>query len=96
MRIVSDRFKDIQNELIRPQAELYFEVGSDVLNALNAAEIYGVSLDLDDTVAPIVPPNACINEKYYAIVGDSKGVDDPNRICAPDDPTVSSRSRLTP
>ena len=88
MRIVSDRFKDIQNELIRPQAELYFEVGSDVLNALNAAEIYGVSLDLDDTVAPIVPPNACINEKYYAIVGDSKGVDDPNRICAPDDPTV--------
>ena len=90
MRTVSELFKDIQNELIRPQMRLFFEVGS---NLANVAYIGGLNptLDFDDTVAPIVFPKVCTNENFYAIVGDDVsvdvGVDNPNRICAPDDPT---------
>lgn len=86
MRNVSELFKNIQNELIRPQMRLFFEVGSDLASV---AYIGGSSdtpaLDFDDSVAPIVLPKVCTNENFYAIVGDNVGVDNPNRICAPDD-----------
>ena len=83
MRTISAQFKELQDELIRPQMELFFEIGT---NELNPAIVGGSTRDLglDDTVAPIVPPKNCSNQRYYAIVGDGMPVDDPNRICAPD------------
>lgn len=83
MRYVSEAFKEIQSEVIRPATKLYFEIGTDVGNSIRAE-----NPEFDTDVAPIVTPLSCANEHYYAIMGDGQGVDDPNRICAPDDPAV--------
>ena len=82
MRTISEQFKELQDELIRPQMELYFEIGSNDLESMSASP--DSNLGLDDTVAPAAAPDNCLNERYYAIVGDGMPVDDPNRICAPD------------
>ena len=34
MRYLSENFKEIQDELIRPQMNLYFEVGTEVFKAV--------------------------------------------------------------
>ena len=82
MRYVSEIFKEKQNQIIRPPMKLYFEVDSDVEKVVTVS---GESnLSLDESVAPVIQPKMCDNERYYAILGDGKGVDDPNRICAPD------------
>ena len=83
MKIISELFKELQDQLIRPQMELYFEVGSDITYPVNVITQDPV-LAFDKTVAPIVPPKTCINEHFYAIVGEETCVDNPNRICAPD------------
>lgn len=85
MRIVSNQFKDTMNEVIRPATKLYFEVGTDVTNVVNQSSSDEANVGLDDTVAPVVPPANCTNSNYYAVVGDERGIDDPNRICAPAD-----------
>ena len=86
MKQVSDSFKTILGEVLRPITRLYFEVSSDVAEVVNGDTAdSGTQLNFDDTVAPIIQPKTCANEHYYAIVGDSVPVDDPNRICAPDD-----------
>ena len=82
MRYVSEIFKEKQNQIIRPPMKLYLEVDSDVERV---ATVNGeTKLSLDETVAPVIQPKMCNNERYYAILGDGKGVDDANRICAPD------------
>ena len=83
MKTVSEKFIETQNELIRPALQMRFEVNTDVMNRVP----YGSDengFGLDDTVAPIATNYACYNEHYYAILGDGLSVDDPNRICAPD------------
>lgn len=81
MRYISEQFKDIQREIMRPATMLHFEVNSDVAHSIRGdAE----ELDFDTTVAPIVAPEMCVNEHLYAVVGDEIAIDDPNRICAPD------------
>lgn len=90
MRYVSEQFKEKQNRLIRPALKLWFEVATDV----QMPHWFSTSLaiqnldDFDDSVAPIVKPTGCTNEYYYAVVGDGIGVDDPNRMCAPDNSSV--------
>lgn len=99
MRYVSEQFKEKQNQLIRPPLKLYFEVCSDVnqrwLVAGNDSMLFD---DLDYTVAPVENPSTCSNENYYAVVGDGKGVDDPNRMCAPDNSggVISTPNHLVP
>lgn len=84
MKTVSNQFKDTMNEIIRPATKLHFEVGTDVLKSI----VTEGDLDFDTTVAPVIPPDNCMNTNYYAVVGDHVGVGDPNRICAPDDVSV--------
>ena len=85
MRYVSEQFQAIQDEIIRPQLQLYFEVNtnSDFANNVNRWDEY-VNPGFDDTVAPVIPQKNCLNEHFYAVLGEPYGVDDPNRICAPD------------
>lgn len=87
MRFVSEQFKEIQDEIIRPAlSKLTFEINTDVANVVLPV---GYNLmDYDDTVAPIVTPENCLNKHYYAVVGDESTVDDPLRICAPDNSGV--------
>lgn len=80
MRYISENFKTVQDELIRPQMKLYFEIDTETFNVVGA---HGTALAFDTNVAPIVKPNNCENGHYYAVVGDNTPVDDPNRICAP-------------
>ena len=82
MRYVSENFKAVMNEVIRPPLQLHFEVDTNILNAVNVDPDYAEDLNFDDTVAPIVTPENCLNERYYAVLGDGKPVDDPNRMCA--------------
>lgn len=82
MRYVSENFKAVMNEVIRPPLQLHFEVDTNILNAISAFPEYAEDLNFDDTVAPIVTPENCVNERYYAVLGDGKPVDDPNRMCA--------------
>ena len=90
MRYISEQFKEKQDEIIRPALKMRFELGTDINNPVGSAgDTY---LDFDDTVAPIVKPTSCVNEYFYAVVGDNVGVDNPNRICAPD----NSESIATP
>ena len=86
MRYLSEQFKEKQNELIRPALKLFFEVGSNVVNAINSN--LNTNIGFDDTVAPVVRPQDCTNDYFYAVLGDDSSVDEPRRICAPDDPTV--------
>ena len=80
MRYVSEQFKAIQDEIIRPAlSNLTFEVGTDVANVKNA-----LFLNFDNTVAPEVKPKDATNVYNYAVLGDGGTVDDPTRICAPD------------
>ena len=86
MRQVSEQFKEIQDEIIRPPLKLYFEIDSNVENSIIVQDIDNIPLprfDFDQSVAPLFMPADCSNERYYAVVGDGKPVDDPNRICAP-------------
>lgn len=84
MRYVSESFKEIQDELVRPALQMYFEVDTNVANTMRVAVDPGVgTLGLDYDYVPIVAPKTCVNEHYYAVLGDEVGVDDPNRICAP-------------
>ena len=98
MRYISEQFKAIQSEIIRPALKLRFEIDTDITNVANGEGTLG----FDDTVAPVVPPKDCTNEHYYAVVGDGKPVDDPNRICAPDnsgdmsEPTTTVPYGVTP
>ena len=91
MRFVSEQFKEIQNEIIRPQTKLYFEIGTDIANLVT---LMALAQDLtadgfDNTVVPVVQPKNCINEHFYAVLGDQVGVDNPNRICAPYNPATT-------
>lgn len=87
MRFVSDQFKAIQDEIIRPAlSKLTFEINTDVENVVLPEGLF--LMDFDDTVAPIVTPKNCLNKHYYAILGDESTVDDPLRICAPDNSGV--------
>lgn len=85
MKYVSEQFNNAQNEIIRPALQIHFEVGSNValctLNGLTNDDNTG---GFDDTVAPVIDPGDCTNGYFYAVVGDKVGVDNPNRICAPD------------
>lgn len=90
MRQVSEQFKAIQDEIIRPPLKLFFEIGSSVENAITpeniSSGVYLSSVDgFDQYVAPIFIAEDCSNERYYAVLGDGKPVDDPNRICTPRD-----------
>lgn len=86
MKYVSEQFKEKQDEIIRPALKLYFEIGSDVTNTIDAfrGEEYAYDLGFDTDIAPVVENSACVNEHYYAVLGDNSPVDDPNRICSPD------------
>ena len=81
MRYVSEQFKEKLNQVIRPPLKMWFEVVTDVNQRWLT---YGEQNfeDFDKNVAPVINPSVCTNEMYYAVVGDGKGVDDPNRICA--------------
>lgn len=82
MRNVSEQFKELQDELIRPAlSKLTLEIGTDVENVVLTQGI--TIIDFDSTVAPIATPKYCRNERYYAVLGDNTPIDDPNRICAP-------------
>lgn len=85
MRYVSEQFKEKQDRLIRPPLKMWFEIATDVqMTHWFSTNLAIANLDdFDDSVAPIVKPTGCINEYYYAVVGDGVGVDDPNRMCAP-------------
>ena len=91
MRFVSEQFKEIQDEIIRPQTKLYFEIGTDITNLVTlSALIMDLTADgFDNTVAPVIQPKNCINERFYAVLGDQVGVDDPDRICAPNNPATT-------
>ena len=84
MRYVSEQFKEKQNQLIRPALKLWFEVATDTQRVYWFTSNQAVANldDFDENVAPIAKPKTTTNEYYYAVVGDGKGVDDPNRICA--------------
>jgi len=89
MRYVSEQFKEKQNQLIRPPLKLYFEVCSDINQRWFLGGNESTPLDdFDYAVAPVKNPSVCTNEYYYAVVGDEMGVDDPNRMCAPDNTGV--------
>lgn len=82
MRYVSEQLKAEQDKIIRPATKLYFEVGTNVVQSLKGEGM--ILLDFDTSVAPIVAPNSCTNEYYYAALGDGTSVDDPKRLCAPE------------
>lgn len=87
MRYVSEQFKEKQNQVIRPPLKIYFEVATNITNILpqsSPSTIVDNMEDLDRTVAPALKPVSCLNQYYYAVIGDGVGVDDPNRICSPD------------
>lgn len=90
MRYVSEQFKAKQDEIIRPATRLHFEVGTNVVQSLKS--MGNTLLDFDTTVAPIVAPNSCTNEYYYATLGDGMSVDDPKRLCAPYDFTLPNHT----
>lgn len=81
MRSVSELFKEKQNQVIRPPLKLYFEVNSTIKTIVSSQNR---NPGFDDTVAPVIAPKDCISDRYYAVIGDEMPVDDPNRICAPD------------
>jgi len=93
MKYVSEQFNNAQNEIIRPALQIHFEVGSNVALSILAEET--TAFDFDETVAPYIEPADCTNEYFYAVVGDKVGVDDPNRICAPDNSGVMSTPEHT-
>lgn len=82
MRYVSEQFKAKQDEIIRPATRLHFEVGTNVVQSFKS--MGNTLLDFDTSVAPIVAPNSCTNEYYYATLGDGMSVDDPKRLCSPE------------
>lgn len=84
MRYLSESFKEMQDELIRPALSLFFEVNTNVEYSFKAYD-NGEYLGFDDTAAPVVPPKDCTNEYMYAVVGSNQRVDDARRICAPTD-----------
>ncbi len=85
MKYVSEQFNNAQNEIIRPALQIHFEVGSNVNFSEGEALLNdGNTGGFDDTVAPVIDPDDCTNGYFYAVVGDAVGVDNPNRICAPD------------
>ena len=101
MRNVSEQFKEALGELVRPATRLYFEVDSSTVfsgiypsyDSEYPTEDYG----FDTGVAPIVRSEACTNEKYYAVLGDShQKVDDPNLICAPANPATMPTNEGVP
>ena len=100
MRNVSEQFKEALGELVRPATRLHFEVYADTetgtypyYDSDYPTEDYG----FDTTVAPIVRNDACTNEKYYAVLGDShQTVDDPNLICAPANPATMPTNEGVP
>ena len=81
MRYVSEQFKTLQDDLLRPQLQIRFEIGTN--QCLDATHPDG-AYSFDDTVAPVIHPSDCTNGYFYAVLGDPVGVDEPNRICAPD------------
>lgn len=89
MRYISNQFRAKQDEIIRPAIKLHFEVGTDVIHSLKS--VGNTLLDFDDTVAPIVAPANCTNGYHYAVLGDGVSVDDPDRICAPDNSGVFAK-----
>ena len=93
MRYVSEQFQALQNETIRPQLQIHFEVNTDSQNTVEVN--FPEDLAFDTTVAPAINPPSCVNEHYYAVLGDACGVDDPNRICAPDNTGALSTPQTT-
>ena len=103
MRYVSEQFKAIQDEVLRPPMQIYFEVDTNIEHTVGASSVAENPTCFDTTVAPVVLPTSCTNGYYYAVVGDASPVDDPNRICAPDntgdelsEPTHSVPFGITP
>ena len=103
MRYVSEQFKAIQDEVLRPPMQIYFEVDTNIEHTVGASSVAENPTCFDTTVAPVVLPTSCTNGYYYAVVGDTSPVDDPNRICAPDntgdelsEPTHSVPFGITP
>ena len=85
MRYVSEQFKEVQSEIIRPALSLLtLEIGTDTINTFNAVGGSMNTLEFDTSVAPVVAPKNCQNKRYYAVLGEESAIDDPNRICAPD------------
>ncbi len=84
MRYLSESFKEMQDELIRPALSLFFEIATDVDRVVHA-NYDGEHINFDDTKVPVVPPKDCTNEYMYAVVGADQWVDDARRICAPTD-----------
>lgn len=101
MRNVSEQFKEALGELVRPATRLYFEIGS-ISDFMGIYPTYDSDYPTEDygfdtTVAPIVRNDACTNEKYYAVLGDShQAVDDPNLICAPANPATMPADKGAP
>jgi len=83
MRYVSEAFKKLQSELVRLALRMYFEIDTRVTESLGSASDTDERLNLDYDYTPVIRPNSCTNEHFYAVLGDTIGVDDPNRICAP-------------
>ena len=92
MRYVSEHFKEVQSEIIRPALSLLtLEIGTDTINTFNAIGGSINTLDFDTSVAPVVAPKNCQNKRYYAVLGEESAIDDPNRICAPDNSGVIAK-----
>lgn len=83
MKYASDNLIEKLDEIIRPAAKLYFEVGTNTIYSLKG--LSAALLSFDTRVAPALAPSSCTNGYYYSVVGDDVSIDDPNRICAPED-----------
>ena len=64
MKYVSNEFKSILNEQIRPATRLYFEVGIDDHELAGANP--NSDLGFDTSVAPVVTPKDSDNQRIFA------------------------------
>ena len=85
MRFVSNRFVEMQDEIIRaPFRNMYLYVGTDNGYPHNAPGGSLNDLGFDTSVAPVVAPKYCRNTRFYSVLGENVEVDNVFRICAPD------------
>ena len=86
MKYVSEKFKQAQDEIIRPPYKnIRFFIGTDNGYPHNAVGGSLNPLNFDTSVAPVVAPKFCSYANLsYAVLGDGQQVDNQWRICAPD------------
>ena len=86
MRYVSEKFKQAQDEIIRPPYnDIRFFIGTDNGYPHNAPGGSLNPLNFDTSVAPVVAPKFCnYANASYAVLGDNQQVDNQWKICAPD------------